>query len=87
MSVEGKNMAHTMEHVAAFPAYEALPLFTEYLAARAIWQEAHAKYSAMCAFHRNKMTARAAMLEAGRKRDVLLAKLRETPEHLAAFGW
>jgi len=80
-------MAHTLEHVAAFPAYEALPLFTEYLTARAAWQEAHAKYAAMCAFHRDKLTARAAMLEAAKKRDALLAKLRETPEHFASFGW
>ena len=77
-------MAHSVE---SFPAYEGLPLFTEYLAARYLWQCAHAKYAAMAAYHRDKQTARAALLDAAKKRDELLSQLRATKEHLAAFGW
>lgn len=77
----------TMEIHPSQQAYYDLPLWAEYMVARSVWQEAHARYAAMAAFHRDKQTARSEMFEAEVNKSLLLVRLRQTPEHLAAFGW
>jgi hypothetical protein len=73
-----------------FEPYYALPLWKEYLAAMARWEEAHSDYcktptsgpqSGMKAQRRQEL------LDAESEKDRLLALLRRTPEHLKAFSW
>ncbi len=71
-------------------SYYAFPLWTEYLRARARWEEAHRDYcNTPTSGPQREMRAqrRQELLDAESEKDRLLAKLRRTPEHLKAFGW
>jgi len=65
--------------------YYALRLWAEYLEAKAQWEHAHQEYTAHVNLDRS--SSRAALMATAGAKDALLAKLRATPEHLAAFGW
>lgn len=70
--------------------YYALLLWTEYLAAMARWEAAHRDYCETPTsgpLSGMKDQRRHELLEAESEKNRLLAKLRETPEHLQAFGW
>lgn len=63
-------------------AYEALPIFQEYLADRKRWETDCEAYNTI----RNPVTYNAMVISEHRMK-VALRMCRETPEHLAAFGW
>jgi hypothetical protein len=91
MTVEGGNVVNSDgDGSECREPYYALPLWKEYLAAKARWEDAHREYckvpttgpqSAMKAQRRQEL------LEIDAKRDHLLTMLRSMPEHLKAFGW
>lgn len=67
-------------------AYYALPLWRIYLVALGRWEQAHEAYIGASG---ESLLAerRVALLAADKERAHYLARLRATPEHLAAFGW
>jgi hypothetical protein len=78
------------ESVGNLERYYALPLWTEYLAAMVRWEAAHDSYCKTPSTGPQsavKAQLRQALLDAESEKDRLLAMLRETPEHLKAFGW
>jgi len=68
-------------HPSQQPYYN-LPLWADYMSAKARWESAHAEYM------QNGSTAAFVQLNnTACEKATLLASLRETPEHVAAFGW
>ena len=64
-------------------AYYDLPLWERYMNARYWWEQAHANYARGDGSNADFIRLR----NAESVKDDLLAQLRQTPEHLAAFGW
>jgi hypothetical protein len=62
--------------------YYALPLWSQFLAAKATWEQAQADYSRGAQTDADFMR----LHNAECAKDELLELLRQTPEHLAAFG-
>lgn len=68
--------------MSALELYYALPLWGIYMRAFGAWEMAHETYV------KNPCEdARAALLNAEEEKNFYLARLRQTPEHKAAFGW
>ena len=65
--------------------YYNLRLWTEYLAAKERWQFAHQEYVSCPLELRDR--ARTVLMAERATMDLLLSKLRATPEHREAFGW
>jgi hypothetical protein len=65
--------------------YYDLALWQEYLQVKARWEFAHQEYVS-CPLENRDRTRTVLMAERATM-DILLAKLRATPEHLEAFGW
>ena len=63
-------------------AYYSTPQFAEYLADKTRWEASHAAYCE----HVNPLTYNALVISEHRMK-IALRICRETPEHLAAFGW
>lgn len=66
-------------------SYEGSPQFQDYLAAKSVWEMAHAKYANATAQERS--LARQELIAAETEMKRLLEICRSTPEHLAATGW
>jgi hypothetical protein len=66
----------------ALAAYHRLDLWGDYLKAKQVWEAAHHAYCSGSTEPLLRELRRTCCVK-----DELLAELRKTPEHVAAFGW